>query len=304
MGRSRRDTRLQITAVRFDFRKLVLAHGWAFLAPFQWNDRKERLARPIPLPRGRQVPAAMTATSTGDRSVVTVRVSAAHALDKEERLAVRKQVNRMLRLDEDFSEFHRFCEKDPDLEFVTRSRCGGLLRAPSAFEDMVKTICTTNCNWRNTKMMCDALCGLVGGGYPAPGDLLPYSPRRLARLAPVGYRASTIIELARTYTEGRLPVDAWADQGDFAQIRKTLSAIKGFGPYSVNHMLVLLGSYADIPLDSEVLAYLRATHFQARPVKAAKALQPYTRYGRFRFLAFKFGRMGRQMKTQDPAISC
>lgn len=299
MASGPRETRLQITAPRFDFRKLVLAHGWAFLAPFEWDDEQGRLARPVRLPNGRHVPAAVTVASNDGRSVVTVRVRDEHALSAEDRQAVRGQVRRMLRLDEDFSKFHRLCAADPDLCFAAKHRCGGLLRAPSAFEDMVKTVCTTNCDWRNTKKMAESLSALAGGGFPSPEDLLPYSPKRLAKLAPVGYRAGTIIDLARRCAEGRLAVDGWAQEGDFARVREALGGIKGFGPYSVNHVLVLLGSYDGIPVDSEVLAYLRRTHFDGREVGPGEAVQPYDRYGRFRFLAFKFGRMGRKLNYID-----
>lgn len=299
MARGSRETRLQITAPRFDFRKLVLAHGWAFLAPFEWDHEQGRLARPVRLPDGQHVPATVSVASNDGRSVVTVRVRAEHALSAEDRRAVREQVRRMLRLDEDFSEFHRLCAADPDLRFVAKHRCGGLLRAPSAFEDMVKTVCTTNCDWRNTKKMVESLCAFAGGGFPAPEDLLPYSPKRLAKLAPVGYRAATIIDVARRCAQGRLAVDGWARDGDFARVREALGGIKGFGPYSVNHVLVLLGCYEGIPLDSEVLAYLRRTHSDGREVGPGEAVQPYDRYGRFRFLAFKFSRMVRKLNYID-----
>jgi 3-methyladenine DNA glycosylase/8-oxoguanine DNA glycosylase len=205
----------------------------------------------------------------------------------------------MLRLDEDFSEFHRLCAGDPDLRFVAKSRCGGLLRAPSAFEDIVKTVCTTNCDWRNTKKMCLSLCAMAGGSFPTPENVLAFSPRRLAKLAPVGYRASTIVEIAKRSVEGRLPVESWAQEGDFLRVREALGEIRGIGPYSLNHILVLLGAYDTIPVDSEVLAYLRHTHFRGRPVREAEAVQPYHRYGRFRFLAFKFSRMGRKLNYID-----
>ena len=293
------ETRLRITASRFDFHKLVLAHGWAFLAPFEWNDEVGRLARPLRLLDGRNVRAAVLVTSNNGHSVVSVWVRAEHVLSAEDRNAVRGQIRRMLRLDEDFSEFHRLCADDRELRFVAKLRCGGLLRAPSAFEDMVKTVCTTNCDWRNTKKMTEYLCAMAGGAFPAPEDLLPCSPQRLAKLAPVGYRAGTIIELARRSAEERLAVDDWAHEGDFARVRQALGEIKGFGPYSINHVLVLLGAYDGIPVDSEVLTYLRRIHFDGREVGAAEAVQPYDRYGRFRFLAFKFGRMGRQLNYID-----
>ena len=89
----------------------------------------------------------------------------------------------------------------------------------------------------------------------------------------------------------KLSLDEWAAAGDWDRIRASLAAIRGIGPYSVNHMLVLLGWYGDIPVDSEVLKYLRESHFHGKPVSTAQAVEPYERYGRFRFLAYKFSRM-------------
>ncbi len=213
MARKSYGNRLQITAPRFDFCKLVLAHGWAFLPPFEWDDERSRLARPLRLASSRQVPVAIYAAATDGQSVVTVRAASGHGFAPEERQEVRAKVRRMLRLDEDFSEFQRTCEADSTLRFVAKERCGGLLRAPSAFEDLVKTVCTTNCDWRNTKKMCAALCDLAGGGFPGPEHLLRFSPRQLARAAPVGYRSETILKAARLCAEGRLGMDAWAVGG-------------------------------------------------------------------------------------------
>ena len=292
--------RLQITTARFDFPKLVFAHGWVFLAPFSWNEKRLRLELPLRLGGRRQAQAAISVTTKKNKSLVRIRAdSRGGPLDAKYRERIRRQVRRMLRLDEDFTPFHRLCAREGELRFAARCRCGGILRAPTAFEDLAKTVCTTNCDWRNTKQMCRALCALAGGLFPTARDLLPHSPRRLARLAPVGYRAETIVALARLSAAGRLDLDAWAGAGDFDRIRERLGRIKGIGPYTVNHMMVLLGDYRAIPVDSEVIAYLRRTHFGGRPVTPAEAVRPYDRYHPYNFLAYKFHRMGRRLNYID-----
>ena len=217
----------------------------------------------------------------------------------DDRPLIRSQVRRMLRLEEDFSEFHRACGEDPVLGFVARTHCGGMLRAPSPFEDAVKTICTTNCNWGCTKRMCECLCKIREGAFPGPKDLLMFSPRTLSAVAPVGYRAKTILTTAEEFAEGRLDLDTWAAKGEFNRIRKALGQINGMGSYCVNHILVLLGAYSDIPVDSDVLKYLRKQHFAGKPVSPEEAVMPYDKYGRFRFLAYKFMRMGRRLNYID-----
>ena len=77
-------------------------------------------------------------------------------------------------------------------------------------------------------------------------------------------------------------------------IRARLKEIWGVGPYALSHILVLLGDYSNIPVDCEILRYLRDVHFGGRAVSEKEAVTPYEEYGSYRYLAFKFGRMSRR----------
>src|SRR5206468_1079905 len=112
-------------------------------------------------------------------------------------------------------------------------------------------------------------------------------------------RARTIRTVAKLTLEEQLPLDSWAAAGDFERIRQTLTDIWGIGPYALSHILVLLGDYSTIPVDSEVIKYLSKTHFNGRKVTPKRAVAPYERYGPYRFLAFKFGRMSRRENYVD-----
>ena len=290
---------MQITARRFDFRNLALFHGWAFLSPFIWDDSVGALTRPLRVGRERAVRVCLRARRKAGKTLVLARIDGERSLTPAARKAVRRQVRRMLCLDQDFTEFHAVCRGDPVLGFVSLTKAGGLLRAPCAFEDLVKTVCTTNCDWRNTRRMCERLCALEGGAFPTPRTLLRYSAAELAERVPLGYRAETVRTVARLFAEGRLPLDRWGAAGDFDRIREALGSVRGVGPYSVNHMLVLLGWYGDIPVDSEVLRYLRNADFEGRAVPVRHAVERFERYGRWKFLAYKFERMARRMNYID-----
>jgi 3-methyladenine DNA glycosylase/8-oxoguanine DNA glycosylase len=280
---------MQITTDRFDFQTLIRSHGWRALAPFHWNPTSQTLMRPLHLSDGASTGATITCTGDGEKNVFHIRLD--KSISADDRAIIRDQVRRMLCLDEDLNEFHRICAGDPALWFVHESRSGRMLRSPNAFEDLIKTICTTNCSWGNTTSMCVRLCDLSGGNFPLPAQLLKFSPAQLARRVPLGYRARTVLQIARLVERGKLPVDEWAAQRDFDRIRAALSDIWGVGPYALNHMLMLLGDYSAIPIDSEVLKYLRKMHFNGEKVHAKDAVAPYLRYGRFQFLAFKFARL-------------
>jgi len=281
-------TRTTITTRRFSFPQLVYSHGWAWLAPFAWDDASRTLARPLTLGNRRHVRVVIGVRNAGARSQVTATVGG--KLDPQERQTLRAAVRRMLRLEEDFAEFHAVCAVEPRLKSVARSRSGGMLRAPTAFEDLIKTVCCTNCAWGNTQRMCEALCQLEEGAFPRAATLLRFNERQLAARVPLGYRAKTVLLLARLHEEGRLPLDQWAAEGDFDQIRQALTPVWGIGPYALNHILVLLGCYDEIPVDSLAIRFLRDTHFGGKAVSPQEAVRPYERYGKYRFLAYQFSR--------------
>ncbi len=284
---SRPAASLTLTCAPFDFDRLILAHGWVQLAPFHWMEPTQSLRRLLTVD-GQTVRVTLRYDKTDDRARIRGRV--APAPSRAARPELRRQVVRMLRLDEDFTPFHRRCRRDRAMRHVATRRWGGMLRAPTAFEDVVKTICTANCHWRNTCTLCTGPCGLNDGAFPLPTMLLELGPRRLAARVPVGYRAETIITVARQTLEGTLPLDRWIDDGDVERARAALTAIKGIGEYCVNHILVLLGVYDRLPVDSVVIRHLRDTYHGGRAVPAAKAVKRFNAYGEYAFLAYKFGR--------------
>ena len=55
-------------------------------------------------------------------------------------------IRHMLRMDDDLSPFYARGAEDPELAWAAEG-AGRMLRSPTVFEDVVKTICTTNCTW-------------------------------------------------------------------------------------------------------------------------------------------------------------
>ena len=80
----------------------------------------------------------------------------------------------VLRLDHDLSRFYGLIAEDPDLSWAATG-AGRMLRSPTVFEDVVKTICTTNCAWGATVRMVNALVSSLG--EPAIGGDGPLDER-------------------------------------------------------------------------------------------------------------------------------
>ncbi len=178
-------------------------------------------------------------------------------------------------------------------------RTGALLRCPTVFEDVVKTICTINAHWRNTKRMVENLCRMFGEACPGDGEPFTFpGPERLAGAsvrdlqdAKLGFRARYVSEFARRVLGGDLDLDAWRQEQDTAALRATVLGVKGIGSYAANHLLMLLGHYDQVPCDSEVRAYMGLSAKVPQKEVERIVTELYGHWGRYAYLAYKFERV-------------
>src|SRR5206468_6501523 len=120
----------------------------------------------------------------------------------------------VLRLDEDLSGFYDAAREDPDLSWVTAG-AGRMLRSPTVFEDVVKTICTTNCAWSATVRMATALVVELGveapdGGraFPSPAEMAEADDEFYRDVVRAGYRGPYLRALAADVAGGSLDLEA------------------------------------------------------------------------------------------------
>lgn len=287
--------RLTLPAPPHDWRMLLYGHGWIFLAPHVIDPRREViLQRPLALRSGLRTELVV---SGGPK--ILVQGKAERRLTAAERREVAGRCRWMLRLDEDLADFHRECRRDPLLKFAARRRSGRMLRSPTVWEDLVKTLCTTNCSWANTKGMVARLCATTDRDFPTPAEVAGLGVARLRSEIRAGYRAEFLHTLATRVVAGELDPEGWAETADTEETVAAIRSIHGAGDYAVRHMLTLLGRYDAIPLDSEVRGWIRQAHFGDRPVSDAKLLARYERFGAWKFLAYKLERIARRENVID-----
>lgn len=162
---------------------------------------------------------------------------------------------------------------------------GRFLRGSSSFEDAVKTVCTINTSWQNTISMVTHLVEKYGvdGAFPTPNAIGILDANTLAEECRVGYRATTILLLAR------LAVDRALDDLN----RDDLIGVRGLGPYAVDHIGVLRGDLSQIPVDSEVLAYCEKELGLPRSGGAKAVHQHFSQWGHYCFIGYKLGRIAK-----------
>jgi N-glycosylase/DNA lyase len=266
-----------------DFARTLLSHGVAELAPN------------VVAPDGADLTTVLPAAGNA-WPVRIVADGAAQALvecpDAAPAAALVAQIRHMLRLDEDLSAFYVRAAEDPELAWTT-SGAGRWLRSPTVVEDLVKTICTTNCTWSATLRMVNALVGELGEAaddgrraFPTPAAMAGAGDDFYTGVAKTGYRGAYLRTIAAGVAEARLDLEALTDPAlTDEEVAERLLALPGVGPYATAHMMMLLGRYRRLILDS----WTRPTYrrLAGRPRVTDKGIEKaFRRYREYAGLAF------------------
>jgi 3-methyladenine DNA glycosylase/8-oxoguanine DNA glycosylase len=213
-----------------------------------------------------------------------------------ERDEITRDVEWMLGLEQDFSAFYTLARDEPKLAHVEGKAQGRILRSPTLFEDIVKTILTTNTSWVGTIRMVKALVAHFGSplpadptrhAFPTPDQLAATSEETLRSEARLGYRAPYVLELARSVEALDLESLKAADIPT-TQLRKRLLAIKGVGEYAMANLLMILGRYNFVPVDSWALKMVSHEWYGGKPVGRTEVESAFERWGKWKGLAYWF----------------
>jgi len=271
-----------------DFARTIHGHGCATLPPMRPSLDPPRLEAVLRPARGK--PRRVLLSPRGRHVVVATFGPKPSAAATTELLA---GAARLLRLDADLAGFYALAADDPDLAWAATG-AGRMARSASAYEDLVKTILTTNCAWSATERMTAALVEhlgepAVGGGhaFPTPAVMAAADEGFYREVVRAGYRAKSLREVARRAAEGELDLDALAPGGGLTEDEAELCllALPGVGPYAAAHMLMMLGWHSRLILDS----WTRPTYARlvGRTSVADAAIQRrFRRYGAWQGLAF------------------
>ena len=271
-----------------DLRRTVDGHGLTTLPPMTPDPDQLGFGIVLRMPRGRPLAVRVRQSGTG-----RVRVGGAATSRARQRAAL-DGVRHVLRLDEDLSGFYEQVLADEDLSWACTG-AGRMMRSQTVFEDVVKTICTTNCAWSGTVRMVNGLVdGLgeeaVGGGhaFPTPTAMAEASDAFYADAVRAGYRGPYLRSLAADVASGALDLEALAaaprSELPDAELEERLLALAGVGPYAAAHIMMLMGRHSRLILDS----WTRPTYAKVRGRKQSdkQILRRFTRYGDHAGLAF------------------
>lgn len=129
----------------FSFRSTIYSHGWCELAPFEIDLENWRLSYVFNEGKTRKPVGSSIFEEAG-----RLRIDLDRKPANEKKIVA--DVRHLLRLDDDIGGFYESVAGHDRLDWVVERRAGRMLRSPTVFEDLVKTICTTNCSWALTKL--------------------------------------------------------------------------------------------------------------------------------------------------------
>ena len=247
---------------KIDLWRTFRSHGIASLPPMSLGEKSRAFEITLPV-EGVGPRTVRVESGASGNGLVTV---TGPPPDRDEKENLYAAVRYVLRLDEDLSGFYELAAEDPELSWVT-SGAGRMVRSPTVFEEVVKTICTTNCAWSATERMVGALVehlgepapdapttGPAGRAFPTPRAMAGAGEDFYRDVVRAGYRGRYLESLSRSAAEGSLDLEALGEASPEKlpdeELEKRLLELPGVGPYAAAHVMMMLGRYSRLILDS------------------------------------------------------
>jgi 3-methyladenine DNA glycosylase/8-oxoguanine DNA glycosylase len=275
----------------FNLPAVVRSHGWCQMTPF-YETPDHGLGYIIRLSTGSVLRFEV---HTEDD---TLRIDTSCRLSPTEQVELTQTIGWMLSLDQDFSEFYSLARQEPKLLKMVERRAGRVLRSPTLFEDVLRTLLTTNTLWKHTLRMCRELTTRYG--EPLPSDPTQHTfpnPQRLAQedesglreQCRMGYRAPYVYELSQRVSSGELDLEVLKTSSlPTLELRKELMSIKGVGSYAAANLLMLLGRYDYVPVDTWALKVVSNEFFGGQKITPKQVLSTFEKWGKWQGLVYWF----------------
>lgn len=275
----------------FNLPAVVRSHGWIQMTPFS-ETTDHGLSYIIRLSTKRVLQFEVHC------HISELTVECSIPLSVPEQAELTSALTWMLDLDQDFSEFYALAQQESKLVKMVERRAGRVLRSPTLFEDVIRTMLTTNTLWKHTLRMCRELTSRYGAAlpsnpelhaFPTPESLAEVNETTLREQCRMGYRAPYVNELAQRVASGGLDLESLkASSLTSPELRKELMSIKGIGGYAAANLLMLLGRYDYLPVDSWALKVVSKEFFAGEKITPKQVLSTFEKWGKWQGLAYWF----------------
>jgi 3-methyladenine DNA glycosylase/8-oxoguanine DNA glycosylase len=225
-------------------------------------------------------------------------VEAYGPIDPVEQVQIARDVTWMFGLDQSLSPFYSRTRSEPKLALAEARAQGRILRCPTLFEDAVKTMLTVNTSWAGTIRMVEALVAQFGDplpgnparrAFPTAEQVAAVDEDTLRSRTRLGFRAPSVLQLAHSVASGALGLESLKLAAiPTAELRQRLLEIRGIGPYVAANLLMILGRYDFIPVDSWAMKMVSLEWHQGRRIGPAEVEAAFEQWGEWKGLAYWF----------------
>jgi N-glycosylase/DNA lyase len=272
------------TPKNFDYKRTVWSHGWYQLLPFEFDKESWTLGTVIVSDK-----PIFVEINEAENSL---KIEVNENLNEIQKSKILKDIRHIFRFDDNLSEFYKLIKTEKHLVWVAKQNAGRMLRSATVFEDLVKTICTTNCSWALTKIMVTNLVNKLGEvssdgkkAFPSPEAMAKMPIEFYKEEIRAGYRASYFKELAEKIAQGKLNVENWLTTDlPTKELKKEMKSVKGVGTYAAENLLKLLGRYDGLALDSFLRGEYYKKHNEGNSCEDKQIEAHYEKFGDWRGL--------------------
>lgn len=269
----------------FSFEETINAHGWRALLPFSWTQETHTLE--YVYEHSSEVVSILSMTAPNGDLIVDTDVEDDETLDV---------VRKILQLDMPMDAFYQYCRQHEKLSHIPSLKQGRLLVGPTVFEDVVKVICTTNTTWAQTTSMVARIVDAYGSPHPTAPERKAFpTPRQIAAdtlegfsaKARLGYRNASVYKIASDITAGILNLEELRSPDlTVTDLYKRLLTLPGVGPYAASCLMIYLGRYDRVNVDS--WARTLVGQELGRTVSDKEAHAFFEEYGEWKALVYHF----------------
>lgn len=268
------------TPGNFSFFHTIYSHGWSDLRPFEVDEAADILKYTF-VDGGRSIEATVS------ESVDGMNISLSRSVKNTTKLA--NAIRHIFRLDDDLGDFYGRLDIKSGLLWAAEAKAGRMLRSPTVWEDLVKTMCTTNCSWGLTKNMVTNLVlklGENGTVFPTVEAMASVDEKFYREEIKAGYRSPYFDELAKSVADGPVDPESWlVSDLPTAELKKEIKSVKGIGDYAAENLLKLLGRYDGLALDSWLRSQFYKKHNRGKACPDKKIIKHYSKYSEWQGLA-------------------
>lgn len=125
--------------------------------------------------------------------------------------------------------------------------------------------------------------------FPLPEAIASISFDEFHAKARMGYRSEYVYILAQRVTSGELNLEALKRSSlPTKELKKELLSIKGVGNYAAANLLMLIGRYDELAIDSIFHTYMSERYFNGQQPTDKEACAIYDEWGKWKYLAYWF----------------